>query len=138
MAVFLERGMKGSAYAPPAASGTVFLDVPQNAFAASFIEQLYLDGITAGCGNNNYCPNDSVTRGQMAVFLLRAHYGSGYTPPPAVGVFSDVDLANPFAPWIEKLAADGITGGCGNGKYCPNAAVTRAQMAVFLVRTFDL
>jgi hypothetical protein len=42
------------------------------------------------------------------------------------------------AAWIEQLAAEGITAGCGNGNYCPEAPVTRDQMAVFLVRTFGL
>jgi len=40
--------------------------------------------------------------------------------------------------WIEQLAAENITAGCGNGNYCPDATVTRDQMAVFLVRTFGL
>ena len=138
MAVFLERSMNGSDYVPPAASGNVFLDVGAGDFAANFIEQLYNDGITAGCGNNNYCPDAGVSRAQMAVFLLRAKYGSGYSPSAATGVFSDVDLGYWAASWIEALAAEGITAGCGNGSFCPEEAVTRAQMAVFLVRTFDL
>ena len=139
MAVFLERGIHGSTYVPPQATGTLFSDVPSNGFAANYIEQLSLDGITAGCGNNNYCPSQSVTRRQMAVFLLRSKHGSGYTPPPATGKFGDVPLSDQFAPWIEQLAAEGITGGCHGGvDYCPNDAVTRAQMAVFLVRTFGL
>ena len=138
MAVFLERGMKGSDYVPPAASGNVFLDVGAGDFAASWIEQLFADGITAGCGNNNYCPGAEVTRAQMAVFLLRAKYGSGYSPPPAVGVFDDVDAGYWAVHWIEQLASEGITAGCGNGNYCPEGPVNRAQMAVFLVRTFGL
>jgi len=138
MAVFLERGMHGSNYSPPAASGNVFLDVGAGDFAAAFIEQLFQDGITAGCGNNNYCPNATVTRDQMAVFLLRAKYGSSYTPPPATGVFGDVDLSHWALHFIEQLAAEGITAGCGNGNYCPEAPVNRDQMAVFLVRTFGL
>ncbi len=138
MAVFLERGMNGGAFVPPPATGTVFLDVGAGDFAASFIEQLTSDGITAGCGNNNYCPDDAVTRDQMAVFLLRAKYGAGYSPPTATGVFSDVDLGYWAVHWIEQLAAEGITAGCGNGNYCPGADVTRDQMAVFLVRTFGL
>ena len=56
MAVFLERSMKGSDYVPPPATGNVFQDVAASAFAANFIEQLLADGITGGCGNNNYCP----------------------------------------------------------------------------------
>ena len=138
MAVFLERGMNGSDFSPPAASGNVFLDVDTNDFAASFIERLFLDGITSGCGGNNYCPNDQVSRAQMAVFLLRAEHGSGYIPPTPTGIFGDVDLSYWAVNWIEQLAAEGITGGCGNGNYCPNDPVTRAQMAVFLVRAFDL
>jgi len=138
MAVFLERGINGSGYSPPAATGNVFLDVAAGDFAASFIEQLASDGITGGCGNNNYCPDAFVTRDQMAVFLLRAKHGSSYSPPSATGVFSDVDLAHWAVHWIEQLAAEGITGGCGGGDYCPDNEVTRDQMAVFLVRTFGL
>jgi hypothetical protein len=138
MAVFLERGMRGSGYSPPPPTGTVFADVPVNGFAAAFIEQLFTDGITGGCGNGNYCPNDSVTRAQMAVFLLRAKYGAAYVPPAPTGVFNDVPVGGFADRWIEQLAAEGITGGCGNGNYCPDDPVTRAQMAVFLVRTFGL
>ena len=138
MAVFIERGMNGSAFSPPAATGTVFNDVGAGDFAAAWIEQLFADGITAGCGNNNYCPNNTVTRAEMAVFLERAMRGSGYSPPAATGVFTDVSPGQFAAAWIEKLAADGITAGCGGGKYCPDAKVKRDQMAVFLVRTFNL
>ena len=138
MAVFLERGMRGSGFSPPAATGNVFLDVAANDFAASFIEQLFLDGITSGCGGNNYCPNDAVTRAQMAVFLLRAKHGAGFIPPPATGIFADAPLGSFAVDWIEQLAAEGITSGCGGGNYCPNDSVTRAQMAVFLVRAFGL
>jgi len=138
MAVFLERGMRGSNYSPPAATGNIFLDVGANDFAASFIEQLSQDGITSGCGNGNYCPNATVTRDQMAVFLLRAKYGAGYSPPAATGVFGDVPANYWAAGWIEQLAAEGITAGCGGGNYCPESPVTRDQMAVFLVRTFSL
>ena len=138
MAVFLERGINGATFSPPAATGNFFLDVGAGDFAASFIERLASDGITAGCGNNNYCPDATVTRDQMAVFLLRAKYGSGHSPPAATGVFNDVGLNYWAVHWIEQLAAEGITAGCGGGNYCPEAPVTRDQMAVFLVRTFGL
>ena len=75
----------------------------------------------------------------MAIFLLRAIHGSGYTPAPATGaIFADVPADYWAAAWIEQLAAEGITGGCGGGKYCPAQPVTRAQMSVFLVKTFAL
>jgi hypothetical protein len=138
MAVFLVRGIHGTEFTPPAASGNVFVDVAATDFAADFIEQFFADGITSGCESQRYCAADPVTRAQMAVFLLRAKHGSGYTPPPATGVFDDVDLSHWAVAWIEQLAAEGITQGCGGSDYCPDAVVTRDQMAVFLVRTFGL
>ncbi len=141
MAVFLLRSEHGSAYVPPAATGTVFADVSASAFAAAWIERLYVEGITGGCSTSPllYCPSASVTRAQMAVFLLKGEHGIAYVPPPATGtVFTDVPASNSFAPWIERLNAEGITAGCGGGNYCPAIAVTRGQMAVFLVTTFSL
>jgi len=139
MAVFLLKGEHGSSYAPPAATGTLFTDVPLSNGFARWIEQLANESITAGCGNGNYCPNASVTRAQMAVFLLKSKHGLGYVPPAATGtLFTDVPASNGFAKWIEQLANEGISGGCGNGNFCPEAPVTRAQMAVFLVKAFSL
>ncbi|MFZ5819186.1 MAG: S-layer homology domain-containing protein, partial [Chloroflexota bacterium] len=137
MAVFLLVAKHGTGYTPPPATG-LFNDVPASNGFASWIEQLYNEGITGGCGGGNYCPNSPVTREQMAVFLLMAKHGTGYTPPAATGIFNDVPADYPFAPWIEALAAEGITGGCGGGNFCPTGTVTRAQMAVFLVAAFNL
>lgn len=138
MAVFLLKGMYGSDYVPSDATGAIFLDVPADHMFGMWIEQLAAEGITGGCGNNNYCPNSPVTREQMAIFLLRTKHGNTYTPPAASGVFADVPADYWAASWIEQLAAEGITGGCGGGKYCPKGTVTRAQMAVFLVAAFNL
>ena len=109
-------------------------------FAADWIEDLAGRGITGGCGNGNYCPDSAVTRAQMAPFLLKTDLGSGYVPPACAGtVFLDVPCPGGiFDPWIEDLAGRGITGGCGNGNYCPDNPNTRAQMAVFLTLTFNL
>jgi hypothetical protein len=141
MAVFLLRGIHNSSYVPPEVGpGTGFGDVPPSYWSAAFIKQLAAEGITSGCGNGNYCPENPVTRAQMAVFLLRSKHGSGYAPP-AVGAgtgFGDVPPDYWAAAWIKQLVTEGITSGCGNGNYCPEAPVTRAQMAVFLVRTFGL
>jgi hypothetical protein len=137
MALFLERGIHGSDYAPPAASG-FFDDVPTSYWVASWIEQLYDDGITSGCGGGNYCPNSSVTRAQMALFLLRSMHGASYSPPAASGIFDDVPTSYWAADWVEQLYEEGVTSGCGGGDFCPNAAITRAQMAVFLTKAFDL
>ena len=94
--------------------------------------------ITTGCGSGDYCPDDSVTRAQMAVFLLKTEHGSSYAPPPCSGIFGDVACPSQYADWIEQLAAENVTGGCGGGDYCPGNPITRGQMAVFLVRTFGL
>jgi hypothetical protein len=59
-------------------------------------------------------------------------------PPACDGGFADVPCPSNFADWIEQLAAEQITGGCGGGNYCPLNAVNRGQMAVFLTKTFDL
>lgn len=138
MAVFLMKSKRGAQNQPPAATGTVFADVPVNNPFSPWIEQLAGFRITGGCGGGDYCPNSPVTRAQMAVFLLKAEHGSAYAPPPCSGVFGDVACPSQFADWIEQLATEGITGGCGGGDYCPNNPVTRGQMAVFLVKTLGL
>jgi large repetitive protein len=141
MAVFLVTAVHGSGFTPPPATGTRFTDVPADAFAAAFIEQLASDGITSGCSLTppRYCPDAKVSRAQMAVFLLVAKHGPGYQPPAGTGaVFTDVGPAHWARDWIEQLAAEGITGGCGGGKFCPDGIVTRAEMAVFLTATFEL
>ena len=137
MAVFLLKGKHTSSYVPPAATG-VFLDVPTDYWAADWIEQLAAEGVTSGCGSGNYCPITSVTRDQMAVFLLKAKHGSSYVPPIPTGIFQDVPTDYWAAAWIEQLAAEGVTAGCGGGNYCPTTPVTRDQMAVFLVKNFNL
>ena len=139
MAVFLLKSRYGSAYVPPAAVG-IFADVPQADTFAPWIEDLYNRGITGGCSVSplKYCPDNTVLRQQMAVFLLKTLEGSTYVPPACTGVFPDVPCPSTFAPWIEDLAARGITGGCGGGNFCPAAPNTRGQMAVFLTKTFGL
>jgi len=137
MAVFLLKSEHGISYVPPACAG-VFGDVPCPSPFADWIEQLAAEEITGGCGGGNYCPDSSVTRAQMAAFLLKTKHGTGYAPPACIGVFGDVLCPSLFADWIEELAAEQITGGCGGGNYCPTQPNTRGQMAVFLTKTFGL
>jgi uncharacterized repeat protein (TIGR03803 family) len=132
MAVFLLKIIHGPTYTPPDCIG-VFGDVTCPSLFADWIEQLAAEGITAGCAGGNYCPLSPVTRGQMAVFLLKTEHGPAYTPPACTGVFPDVPCSHQFAAWIEQLFAEGITAGCGTG-FCPDTPVTRAQMAVFLLK----
>jgi hypothetical protein len=76
----------------------------------------------------------------MAVFLLKASRGSGYLPPACTGVFGDVACPGTFTNWIERLYTLGITGGCSASPllYCPSSSVNRGQMAVFVVKTFQI
>ncbi len=120
--------------------GESFTDVPSSSPFYPSVENVLHNGVTAGCGaGTTFCPTDTVTRQQMAVFLLKAAEGAGYTPPACVTeVFADVPCASPFASWINELAARGVTAGCGNGTvYCPGDPTTRQQMAVFLLKTAE-
>ncbi len=91
------------------------------------------EGITVGCGPRLFCPDGLVTRSQMATFLVRALD----LPPTSVDYYSDDD-GNKHEARINSLAEAGITVGCGPDRFCPNGLVTRAQMATFLTRGFDL
>jgi len=137
MAVFLLKAKFGICYVPPPCTG-VFADVPCPSTFAPWVEALAAQGITGGCGGSSFCPSSPVRRDQMAVFLLKTEHGSTYTPPDCAGVFGDVACPSTFANWIERLAAENVTGGCGGGNYCPLANNTRGQMAVFITKTFGL
>jgi uncharacterized repeat protein (TIGR01451 family) len=125
----------------PSAPGTArvqvdFSDVPPSSIFHDDVDVIAGNGVTVGCGGGDYCPGAAVTRAQMAVFLLKSKFGSGHVPPPATGtLFADVHVGDFAADWIEELANLGVTAGCGGGDYCPTAPVTRAQMAVFLLKT---
>jgi hypothetical protein len=115
-----------------------FLDIPPANTFHSFVVAVARNGVTAGCGGGNYCGLASVTRAQMAVFLLKAEHGSSFVPPSCTGLFTDVACPGGFAvDWIEQLSLEGITGGCGGTNYCPNNPVRRDQMAVFLLKASE-
>jgi 2-keto-3-deoxy-6-phosphogluconate aldolase len=116
----------------PSPSDHPFTDIEGSQFKNSII-WAFQNGITAGCSPTMYCPNGLVTRGQMATFLSRA-LG---LPATSLDFFSD-DEGNVHENNINKVAAAGITTGCGGTQFCPNGLVTRAQMATFLSRGYDL
>jgi S-layer homology domain len=111
-------------------------DVREDSNFYSFIQALLRNAITAGVGGGNYGPELSIKRQSMAVFLLKAKHGACYVPPPCTpGYFADVACpSSNFAPWIQEMALEGITTGCGGGNFCPDNPVRRDQMAVFLLR----
>lgn len=110
---------------------SVFNDCPEMHWAEDFINTLFYRGITGGCDGGNYCPDNPVTRAQMAVFIISA---MGQTPSTAAfnAYFDDIG-DNGFAPFINRMNELGITTGCGPKAYCPNGLLTRQQMAVFII-----
>lgn len=130
MAAFLARALD----LPEFDESETFVDDDATPFEQD-IERIFVAGITRGCnppGNDRYCPNDEITRGQMAAFLTRALD----LPPGPGGTFVDDD-GSIFEADVEALAAAGITRGCDpptNNRFCPDAGVTREQMAAFLFR----
>ncbi|MGA7270731.1 MAG: S-layer homology domain-containing protein [Acidimicrobiia bacterium] len=126
MAAFLARALNLDPSTP------VFSDTAQSPFAGD-IGAIADAGITNGCAADVFCPTQPVTRGQMASFLARA-----LDLPAAPGdPFADDD-GTVYEGDIARLAAAGITAGCADGAFCPDAPVTRAQMAAFLTRALHL
>jgi len=136
MAVFIILAMGES---PAPCSPQVFGDVPPSSFACGHINRLAQLGVVAGCGGGNYCPNDPVTRAQMAVFIVKARQiGDARWTPWArpTPTFSDVPFGDLYQPYIERLVLEQVTEGCGPALYCPSMNITRGQMAVFIVKAF--
>jgi hypothetical protein len=137
MAAFIIRSL-GDFNPPPPASQR-FGDVPSSNPFYAFIDEMAVRQITLGCGGGNYCPASPVLRQEMAAFVIRA-LGNFNPPDPASQRFQDVPPSNPFYKFIDQMAVLGITLGCSASPplYCPTDTVTRAQMAAFLVRAFNL
>ncbi|MBI4904712.1 MAG: S-layer homology domain-containing protein [Acidobacteria bacterium] len=121
-------------------SGTpYFTDVPTTHPRFRWIQKLYELGVTTGCGSGKFCPDDSVTRGQMATFLVRARAGINSTasfPFRSTPYFTDVPGTHGFFSYVQKLRDWGITAGCSTTQFCPDSIVSRGQMTVFIVRGF--
>jgi hypothetical protein len=125
MAAFLVRALNLTS----ATNGDPFTDDNGHLFEDE-IESLQFHGITDGCTATSFCPGRAVTRAEMAAFLVRA---LDLTPPPDGDPFTD-DNGHLFEEEIESLQFHGITDGCTATSFCPGRAVTRAEMAAFLVR----
>lgn len=137
-----------------AAKASVFADVDADHPFAAEIAWMAATGITRGCGSDGeealYCPEEHVTRAQLAAFLRRAWNlwtaGENTTPAAAkvaalAGGFPDVGTGHLFAADIAWMADAGITRGCNpprNDRFCPDDPVTRGQAAAFLNRTLGL
>jgi hypothetical protein len=125
-------------------AGQSFTDAPTSQAFYRSIETLLHNEVTAGCVEGRFCPAGPLSRSQLALLLERSAWGEFPLPFVATGsVFADVPVSDPFAPWIERLAADGVAAGCsgdpdGAGpalpRFCPGAPVRRDQLALFVVR----
>ncbi len=125
---------QGEAPPPPPPGDLPFDDIEDSPFVGDIV-WAFENGVTGGCSTDPplYCPNANVTREQMATFLDRILD----LPATSTDFFGDDDTSIHEGA-INRLAAAGITGGCGSGTFCPKASVLREQMASFLVRAFDL
>jgi len=135
MAAFVIRSI--GQFDPSVPTTQRFADVPPSSPFYRFIDEMARRNITAGCAPDLYCPDSPVTREQMAAFVIRA-LGQFDPPVPATQRFADVPPSSPFYRFIDEMARRNITAGCAPNLYCPNDPVTREQMAVFLVRAFNL
>ncbi len=132
MAAFLNRAL----HLPGTA--TDFFGDDNTSIFEDDINRLAAAGITRGCNpplNDAFCPTGSVTRGEMAAFMVR-----GFNLPATAVDYFDDDNGSIFEDDINRLAAAGITQGCNppaNTDYCPSALVTRGQMATFLANAID-
>jgi hypothetical protein len=112
-----------------------YTDVPSTSPYFNFVNVLSLWQITNGCSATGpkYCPGDNVTRGQLAVFIIRAMFGDTfqYNTTP---YFTDVAANDPFFSYIQKLRDLGITSGCTATKFCPGDPVNRWSASVLIVR----
>jgi hypothetical protein len=111
----------------------LFNDVAASAYYANGVDLFAQYGITAGCGNNNFCPDQNVTRAQMAIFIIKAIFGNNTFAFSTTPHFADVQPTDFGFKFIQAMFELGISAGCGNGNYCPNDPVTRGSMAVFIV-----
>lgn len=98
------------------------------------IERLVAAGVTNGCSDDEFCPESPVTRAEMAAFVARVID----LPKESGSSFSDVPESAWYAGYVEALRQAGITSGCSSDAFCPNAPVSRAEVAAFLVRASSL
>ncbi len=115
-----------------------FSDEPPTDYAFARVEEVFRRGITAGCfsnpttGERRFCPNDSVSRREMAIFIIKAMGQTPCTTCPQD--FDDVPPSDFAFGFVERMFQLGITAGCGVRLYCPDNPVLRRQMAIFLMK----
>ena len=135
MATFLARAANLNVSNPPAQA--TFSDVPVGSAGFAYVEAIAAAGITTGCGNGRFCPNDEITRAQAATMIHRAMDWPDEVPASAPS-FSDVGVDNGHFAAIETMKQRCVTNGCGNDKFCPGDSLSRGQAAAMIARAFNL
>jgi hypothetical protein len=148
----------GSSYNCTAGGNSLLLDVAPTDSSCRHAHYLAARNVTLGCGNNDFCPNATVTRDAMASFIAKAIVAPGggnavplsYGPDPNTGLsyscnpaspsvhFTDVPASNTFCKHIHYLWAKGVVNGCTTTQYCPSGPVARDAMAKFIANGFGL
>jgi hypothetical protein len=127
------RISKSSSTVTVLGSGSTCINDWSGTTYAADVAWAFSNGLTSGCGVDLFCPNDRVTRAEMATWLARAFE----LPATTNDYFSD-DETSPNEADINRLAAAGLTSGCGSGIYCPTRFASRAELATFIVRAMGL
>jgi len=112
----------------------IYPDVPDNYYASEEIALLKQQGIVTAEADGDFHPDDTVTRGDAALWLSKA---MKLKKPKALNAFTDVAAASPYAEAVNALQEQNIVQG-NQGLYEPDAFLTREQMASLLVRAFQL
>lgn len=112
-----------------------FNDVESSDWFYDAVIYVQQHGLFDGTGNGYFSPNNKMTRamfvtvlGRMAAVDIKSY---------ATSVFSDVEAAAWYAPYVQWAVESGLTSGVGNNKFAPHATLTKEQMATFMVRFFD-
>jgi hypothetical protein len=130
-AVFVERGIHSATYDPATPSSQVFADLTLDSWAAGWVNALWQDQYTAGCGTNPlmYCPWQGHTRAEGTVFYLRMMHGAAYVPPePTEQRFADVPMGAWYAKWVEAAFGAGLITACQSSpevRFCPDDPLSR-------------
>ncbi len=95
------------------------------------IEAIHQEGLTSGCGDGMFCPDDLLTKVDASVFALRLEYGADYHPQEAVGLFDDMPLDHWGTKWAEAAYTAGLMPGCDAG-FCPDDGISRAVGAMLI------
>lgn len=130
-AVFLTRALRLA----PGDQRAPFGDLDPEAWYALAVDRLYQTGVFTGYPDLTFRAEATITRAEMAAVLVRA---LGLTPATNGGSFQDVPAGVWFSPLVEALRLEGVTAGCGDGRFCPGDPVSRQQLALFLMRGLKL